>query len=72
MGVILPREAIQTWLQPGEGNIRELQDLLKPYPPEEMTYYQVSPIVSKAENDVPECVQEVEMTHKPSSQASFI
>jgi hypothetical protein len=45
---------------------------MKPYPAEEMTYYQVSPIVSKAENDVAECVKEVPDTIRPGTQASFV
>jgi putative SOS response-associated peptidase YedK len=59
MGVILRDADIATWLQPGEVEGKELQPLLKSYPPEEMTFYQVAPIVSNARNDVPECVQEV-------------
>lgn len=57
MGVILPAEHIAAWLQPGEvSDPKALQALLQPYPPDEMTYHQVSPIVSSAVNDVPECI----------------
>jgi putative SOS response-associated peptidase YedK len=59
MGVILHDADIATWLQPGEADPKQLQALLKPYPAAEMTFYQVSPIVSNARNDVPECVQQV-------------
>jgi putative SOS response-associated peptidase YedK len=72
MGVILPPEAIQAWLQPGDVDGKELQPLMKPYPAEEMTFYQVSPLVSKAENDLPECVKEVPDSVKPGMQASFV
>lgn len=61
MGVILPDADIAAWLQPGEVEGKELQPLLKPYPAEKMTFYQVSTVVSNARNDVPECVQEVPM-----------
>lgn len=64
MGVILPEEAIHIWLKPGEMDPKELQPLLKTYPAEEMTFYQVAPLVGNAINDVPECIREVEENPK--------
>jgi len=60
MAVILHEKDYETWLNTSEADPKELQALLTQYPAEEMTYYQVSPVVSNARNDVPECVQEVE------------
>lgn len=62
MGVILHEEDYLNWLTPEEVTPPELLPLLKPYPPEEMTYYQVSTVVSNARNDVPECIEPVEPT----------
>ena len=36
MPVIMPKEREGFWLDPGNGNLRGLLSLLKPYPPEEM------------------------------------
>lgn len=60
MGVILHEHDFPKWLQPGEVAPAELLPLLKPYPAEEMTYYQVSTVVSNARNDVPACIEPVE------------
>lgn len=64
MGVILHEKDYSKWLQPGETGPAELLPLLKPYPPDEMTYYQVSTVVNNARNDVPECIEPVEPTNK--------
>lgn len=64
MGVILHEKDYATWLQPGEADPQELLPLLRPYPADEMTYYQVSTTVSNARNDVPECIQPVEPDKK--------
>lgn len=60
MAVILPESGYQTWLTPGDVEATKLLPLLKPYPAEEMTYYQVSTVVSNARNDVPECIVPLE------------
>jgi putative SOS response-associated peptidase YedK len=64
MGVILHEQDYAKWLQPDEVTPVELRPLLKPYPPEEMSYYQVSTVVSNARKDVPECIEPVEPTSK--------
>ena len=60
MGVILHEKDYFAWLQPGEVSSEELLPLLKPYPAEEMSYHQVSTLVSTPENDSPECIEPVE------------
>src|SRR3972149_1650051 len=61
MGVMLHEKDYTAWLQPGEVDPQELLPLLKPYPAEEMTYYQVSTLVS-SHTDSPECITPVEQT----------
>ena len=56
MPVILPRGAYATWLDPAERNPDQLQELLKPYPAEQMTAYPVSRIVNSPQNDTPDCI----------------
>jgi putative SOS response-associated peptidase YedK len=56
MPVILPRSAYATWLDPVERNPDQLQELLKPYPAEQMTAYPVSRIVNSPQNDTPDCI----------------
>jgi Uncharacterized conserved protein len=58
MPVILPKEAIDLWLDrdvPGEG----VRGLLAPYPAEEMEAYEVSPRVNSVKNDDPLCIEPV-------------
>lgn len=62
MGVILREKDYATWLQPGEAEKEQLLPLLLPYPAEEMTYHQVSTLVSNARNESPECIVAVEPT----------
>ena len=64
MGVILFEKDFEKWLQQEEAESSELLPLLKSYPAEEMTYYQVSTVVSNARNDVPECIKRVEPAKK--------
>ncbi|MEX1071281.1 MAG: SOS response-associated peptidase [Anaerolineales bacterium] len=64
MAVILHEKDYQTWLRPDEADPEELLSLLTAYPQEEMTYYQVSTVVSNARNDVPECVEEIKTSTK--------
>lgn len=56
MPVILPASAYQTWLQPGDAPLAELQALLKPFPAEQMEAWPVSRLVNSPANNVPECV----------------
>lgn len=56
MPVILPAEAYQKWLEPGEQNLEELAPLLKPYPAEHMVGHPVSTLVNSPANDLPQCI----------------
>jgi len=56
MPVILPQNAYQQWLLPGEQNTSELQKLLTPYNTSLMEAYPVSKIVNSPGNDIPECI----------------
>ena len=51
MPVILAAGDYDRWLGGDDG------ELLRPYPPETMTAYKVSRVVSNARNDVPECIE---------------
>lgn len=57
MPVILPREAYDRWLEPGEANPADLQELIRPYPAQAMTAYAVSTLVNRPENDLAACIQ---------------
>lgn len=56
MPVILPRPAYDRWLDPTEQRSGSLNDLLVPYPAEEMVAYPVSTYVNSPGNDSPSCV----------------
>jgi putative SOS response-associated peptidase YedK len=60
MPVILPRDAMQRWLEPGEKMAGELDDLLQPYPAEAMEAYPISKDVNSPKNDGPELTRRVE------------
>ena len=60
MPVIIPPEAYQRWLDPKEKDPAELEDLLKPYPPEEMEAFPVSKTVNSPANETDECVKPAE------------
>lgn len=64
MGVILFEKDYEKWLQQEEAESSEMLPLLKSFPAEEMTYYQVSTVVSNARNDIPECIERVEPAKK--------
>ena len=59
MPVILPKSAYYTWLAQEEADTGRLQQLLKPYPSEEMTAYAVSRLVNSPGNDRPDVIQPV-------------
>ena len=44
------------WLDPAKRTHEEIGNILKPYPADEMEAYEVSTLVNKPANDVPECV----------------
>lgn len=56
MPVILPEDAEDHWLDPGEHDRGRLQALLKPYPSEEMDAYDVAPVVNNTRHDAPDCI----------------
>jgi putative SOS response-associated peptidase YedK len=56
MPAILPQEAYETWLTPGEQDTELLSSLLKPYPPEAMVAYPVSTLVNDPKNELPDCI----------------
>ena len=57
MPVILPSSAYERWLSPGEKPAGELDDLLVPYPADEMEAYPVSTFVNSPKNDSAQCIQ---------------
>lgn len=57
MPVILPPTAYNRWLDPEEQKPDALNDLLVPYPAEQMTAYAVSRLVNSPANDVPGCIE---------------
>jgi putative SOS response-associated peptidase YedK len=59
MPVILGKQARTLWLDPEVEDVAALQELLRPYPAEEMVVYRVSPVVNKAGNEGPECIAPV-------------
>ena len=56
MPVILPEYAFPSWLEPREGNLPQLQQLLIPYPAEAMTAFEVSTLVNRPANEDPRCI----------------
>jgi putative SOS response-associated peptidase YedK len=59
MPVILPPEAYQAWLEPGEVPASHLDPLLRPYNPDLMEAFPVSRMVNSPKNDTPECIRPV-------------
>lgn len=59
MPVILRPEQYAIWLDPINSNTETMQNLLTPYPTDEMSVFQVSDIVNNARNDGPELIQPV-------------
>jgi putative SOS response-associated peptidase YedK len=57
MPVILPEAAYAQWLDPGEGDPKQLSALLLPYPAEEMAAFPVSPLVNNPRNESPALIQ---------------
>jgi putative SOS response-associated peptidase YedK len=56
MPVILPQEAYEPWLDPGEKTAKELDQYIKPYPAVEMLHYPVSTFVNSPKNNSPDCI----------------
>ena len=56
MPVILDPGAYALWLDPAIQDADRVQSLLRPYPPDAMTAYPVSPRVNNPANDAPDCI----------------
>ncbi len=56
MPAILPQEAESTWLDPDQTDKKLLTSFIRPYPAEQMTLYEVSPLVNSPANDRPDCI----------------
>ncbi len=59
MPVILNSDDYDLWLDPDVSHPKQLQLLLRPYPPEAMTCYPVSSVVNSARHDRPECIHPI-------------
>jgi putative SOS response-associated peptidase YedK len=59
MPAILPERSYDTWLDPKNEKSDALQELLKPYPAEEMRAFPVSTRVNNVKNDGPELIEPV-------------
>jgi putative SOS response-associated peptidase YedK len=57
MPVILEGEAYTQWLEPTEKSPQDLQELLKPYPSDELVAFPVSTLVNSPDNDTPGCIE---------------
>lgn len=62
MPVILQPEDENLWLDPNLKDVTRLTPLLTPYPANALEAYDVSAIVNSPKNDVPECVQPVNIS----------
>ena len=56
MPVILPEENFAEWLDPKNENVPELEALLRPYAPSELTAFPISTMVNSPRNERPECI----------------
>jgi putative SOS response-associated peptidase YedK len=56
MPVILPEEQFAKWLDPNNENVSDLEAVLRPYSPSEMTAFPISTLVNSPRNDCPECI----------------
>ena len=59
MPVILYARDYDRWLDPKTDDVGTLQELLKPYPAEEMTAFPVSTLVNSPRNDSSACIDSV-------------
>jgi putative SOS response-associated peptidase YedK len=59
MPVMVSIDDALKWLA-GDAEIAHALTLLKPYPPDKMEGYDVSPLVNNPRNDSPECVKPIE------------
>lgn len=59
MPVILASKHYVEWLDPSLQAIGRVNEMLRPFPPEEMEAYPVSQLVNNPRNDRPECVNPI-------------
>ena len=59
MPVILPPEHYDYWLDPNNENLEGLQNLLQPFPMDQMSTYRVSTEVNTPKNNYPELLQPI-------------
>jgi len=59
MPVILPPEQYDYWLDPNNDNLEGLQNLLQPFPMEQMSTYRVTTEVNTPKNNYPELLQPI-------------
>lgn len=59
MPVILPPDAYDLWLTPGEASTEKLKQLMKPFDAQAMAAYPVSTFVNKPMNDTPETIERI-------------
>jgi putative SOS response-associated peptidase YedK len=67
MPVILKPEDYDLWLDPGVTDAALVIDCLKPFDARLIKKYPVSTRVNRAENDDPECAQEIPPARGPSN-----
>ncbi|MDQ7798489.1 MAG: SOS response-associated peptidase [Candidatus Edwardsbacteria bacterium] len=60
MPAVIAREDYRLWLDNGISDPKALGALLRPYPPEDMECYPVSPLVNSPRNDSIQCIQPVQ------------
>ena len=65
MPVILDPKDYAQWLDPGLQEADGVKPLLRPYPPEAMTYYPVNLRVSNPRNDDVLCIEPLPQTRAP-------
>jgi putative SOS response-associated peptidase YedK len=69
MPAIIPRDFQDVWLTPGT-DIREIEEILKPYPDRLMKMHEVSPLVNSPRIDSPRCIEPVGPSVKGSGPAA--
>lgn len=62
MPVILHPDDYNLWLDPGVKKLEFLQNILRPYPVEDMISYPVTKAVNKASNDSISCIERLEQS----------
>jgi putative SOS response-associated peptidase YedK len=70
MPVVVPKAAYGLWLDPTVHEVDKLQEILRPFPPEEMEAYPVSTLVNKPSNDVEGCIRRA-VSEKPANPSMF-